>query len=305
MVTNKITTITAIFLVLALSITLTSALTIQNVETIPAQVEPGQKVEIKLEIKNNLADDVTDVEIGLQLNAQTIQSLTGTSVIPGVPLSPVESSEVYIDEIQEDDKENVKFELIADADSEAGVYKIPVVMSYLVNGGTQRTEKQFTISVTINSAPNLVLNSEGLLLKNQKNKVEILITNIGLNKAKLLEVSLVPSSDYQILSASRIYIGDLDSDDFDVASFEVFMKDKSSVTIPVTLRYRDALNKQYTEQDVVLVRVYSTDEAVELGLIQKNNTMIYAGVVVALVLIWFVWRKWRKKRKKKRAEGVV
>ena len=292
----------AIGLVVLQLFSLAAALKISSVDTIPNEVEPGKIIDLIIEIENNLNVDVDDVEIALILTPQVLEtSVLGNVMSEGVPLSPQESSTKFIDEIEDDDEKNIKFSLIADADAEAGVYKIPVKLNYKIDDVAQ-TEKMFTVSVTINSKPNLVLSAEndnGVFLKNQKNEVEIVITNTGLNKAKLLEIGIQGSGIYNVLSSQNVYIGDLESDDFDSAKFEVFLKDSGSVSLPVTLKYRDSTNREYSETEILQLRVYSTDEAIELGLIEKSRTTLYIIVVVVVIVLWFIWRKIKKRRKRK------
>ena len=142
------------------------------------------------------------------------------------------------------------------------------------------------------------MNSESLLLENQKNEVEIVITNKGLARAKFLEIK-ISGAGFNVLSQDNIYIGDLDSDDFDSAKFEIFTKNSGAIIIPVTLTYRDATNKIYSESEILQLKVYSKEEAIRLGLIQKNNTLIYVGVVLGLIIVWIIYRKIKKRRKRR------
>jgi len=296
---------TAIILVVLQLISIVSALTISDVTNSPSEVEPGKKISLEIEIENNLDDDVSDVEVALILTSSVIDpSLLNPVVSEEIPLSPEGSSVVYFEEIREGREKIAKFNLIADADAEVGIYKIPVALSYLVNGDTQKTSKQFTVSVKINAQPELILNLEDFFIKGRKNNVDIRITNVGLAKAKLLEVELQPSTMYDILSSKNVYIGDLESDDFDVANFDVYLKEYSNIPFVVKLKYRDASNKEIVESKNLNARIYSEKEAIALGLMKKNNTAIYIGAVVGLALVWVVWRKWKKWRKKKRAEAA-
>lgn len=301
----KSKTITLIALQILLVVALfnvASALTIKDVTTNPSEVAPGQTVDLKITIENNLNEDVTGLTVSLNLDSQVVSGLTGSTTIPSAPLSPVKSTEVFIGDLNSDDQDIAKFDLIADADASAGTYKIPVTISYLVDGQTQPTTEKASVSVTINSKPEFVLVSEGLLLQNQKNDVDVKITNIGLTKAKLLNVELAPSTVYQTLSPTNVYLGDLDSNDFDSAKFSIYVKDSSIISLPLTLTYRDSANKPYTEDVVVSARVYSQQEAVQLGLVQRSNTGTYIVVIVVLLVLWIVYRnikKWSKNRKKR------
>ena len=308
MITNKKMLVALpILLVLTLfvsivSISFASALTIKDVTSTPSEVAPGQVVALKITLENNLDNDVTGVTVSLNLDAQIISGLTGSTTIPSAPLSPVKSTEVFIGDVDRDDSAIAKFDLIADAGATAGVYKIPVTVSYLVDGQTQVVTEKSSVSVTINSKPEFVLNAEGLFLQNQKNEINVKITNIGLTKAKLLNIELAPNTVYQILSPTSIYLGDLDSNDFDSAKFSVYVKDSSIIALPLTLTYRDSANKPYTENVVVSARIYSQEEAIQLGLVQKSNTGMYIAVIVVLLILWIVYRnikKWSKNRKKR------
>ena len=264
---------------------LINALTIKDVSKIPSQVEPGGSVKLNLKIKNNLEDDVEDVKVSLNLN--------------DVPFAPAIISEDYFEEIESDDSVIADFDLIAESNAEAGTYKIPVSIEYKINDETK--VEFFTISLTINAKPNLILNTEGFLLKGQKNELKIRVTNTGLGKAKLLEVELQESGAYKILSSKNVYIGDLDSDDFDTAIFNVFLKDQNVVNFPVVLKYRDSSNKQFVEIKNLAARVYSNDEAIKLGLIKKNNIKFYFTIVIFLIILFVVWRKIRKWGRRRRA----
>ena len=184
--------------------------------------------------------------------------------------------------------------MIADGSAEAGIYKIPVKVKYEVDGESK--EKDFTISIVVNAEPDFILSSNSMILKNQKNEIEIIITNKGLAGAKFLEIE-INEAGYSILSQNKVYIGDLDSDDFDSASFEIFTKDSGAISIPVILKYMDSNNKEYSELLFLQLKSYSREEAVKLGLIKKDNTIIYFGGVFALIVIWLVYKKIKKRKR--------
>lgn len=259
-----------------------SALTINSVVTSPEDIAPGQEFSLKIELENNLGDDATDIDVSLNLL--------------NVPFAPVKSSEVSIDDLDDGDKEKASFDLIAQADAEAGTYKIPLNIVYKVDNQTKN--KSSLVSVTVNAKPNLVLTSESSLIEGQKTKLDIKLTNTGLAKAKFLTVQ-IGSGNYDVLSAKSVYIGDLNSDDSDTASFDIFAKDTSVSIIPVTLTYRDSANNDYTESVFVSVKSYSEDEAVSLGLITKSNTKLYLGIIVLIIIVWLVYRSIRKRRMKR------
>lgn len=274
---------------------LASAVTIESASVFPTEIEPGKTARITLRITNNLNEDLTDVSISLELSSE----------LKELPFAPYDSSnEVSIEKLKEDEDESVSFQIIALSNSESGVYKIPIKISYKDENDIEH-KKQSLISLTVNSMPLLGAEYEnGLLLKNQNNDVVIKIINKGLSDIKFLEVDIGNSKHYNLLSQDNVYIGDIDSDDFDTAEFKIFFKDKSPsiVNLPVTLHYRDVMNKEYNEDYTINLKVYSKAKAIELGLLKQSRTGVYIGIVIFLIIIYIVYRKIKKRRKLKKKE---
>ena len=49
---------------------------------------------------------------------------------------------------------------------------------------------------------------------------------------------------------------------------------------------------------VFQIEVYTQEEAIALGLIQKSNTLTYVIILVVLIVVWFIYRSWRKRKKR-------
>lgn len=279
------TKILFVLTLLILLLSFTSALTIESVSSTPSDIAPGETAKIKIDIENNIQEDLENVIVSLDLSL--------------VPFAPYESStDKIIKEIDEEDTESVSFDVIALSDAEAGIYKIPVVISYLFNGTI--ISKTSFISLTINSEPELTISYTGDLIKGKNNKINVRITNTGLTEIKFLEIELKDSSRIKTLGTKKIYIGDIESDDFDSTDFNLFVDEGASSlsNIPITLKYRDATNNVKTENINLQVRVYDLKEAQELGIVKKNNTMIYLGLIIVLIILWFVYRRLKKKKRK-------
>ncbi len=274
-------------------ISFASALTISDVTTSPNVVAPGESLTIEIELENNADVDIKDISASLDLTQ--------------VPFAPYNSASEYsIDEIKDGRTKSALFKIIALNDATSRIYKIPAQITYSEDSVTKT--KNSLISVTVNSAPIIDASLEdGLLLKGKENKVSIKVVNKGLSNAKFLEVEIGSSSSYTILSPKNVYIGDIDSNDFDSVEFTLFFKDTdpSTITIPITVRYKDSLNKEYTEDFSLPAKVYTTDQAIQLGLLTKNNTALYILVIVLLIIIWIISRRLKKRRKLKKAASAA
>ncbi|MBT4165899.1 hypothetical protein HOE04_02565 [archaeon] len=274
-------------LVLVSLINLSSALIIDSVSMTPDEVAPGDSATIKIEIENNGENDLEDVSVSLDF--------------ANVPFAPHNSASDYdIGDLDEDDDDSAIFRVIALTDAESGIYKIPIVINYLEEDVEK--VKNSLISITVNSEPVIGVSVEDkLLLKNKENEVLVEVTNKGLSDAKFVEVEIRDSSGFDIFGSKNFYIGDIDSDDFDAVKFKIYFDEdaKEKINLPIRVIYKDGINEVYSEDFNVAVSVYSRDEAIKLGLIEKSRVGFYFGLIVVLVVVYFGYKKFKKRKKLK------
>lgn len=278
---------------LVFSLVSVSAVTVKSVSIYPTEIKPGETATIDIAIENTLNEDVEKVSVSLDFTE--------------VPFAPFDSSnEETISEIKEDKSKSVDFRIQALSDAKSGTYKIPVKISYLDSSEVEH-DKESLISITINSLPIFGVEIEdSLFLKGQSNEVVVKIVNKGLSDVRFLEAEIGSSTYYNLLSQKRIYIGDVDSDDFETAEFKLFFRENapSVINLPITLTYKDITNKNYDEDFTVSMRVYDREQALQLGLIQKSNTIYIVAGIISVVILWFVYRRIKKRRQRKKAEAA-
>lgn len=285
---NKIKTILilligAIYLFSILS--LSSALTISSVSTNPDSITPGETSNVIIYLKNNAEDDATEVSISLDLT--------------NLPLAPSESGTQYgFDTIESGKTKQAQFTLQAFSNAASGTYKIPVTVSYK-DVNSQLITRQSLISVIINSQPIMDVNvQDGLFLKGKTNQITITVINKGLANVKFLEVNAGTSPYYTLLSQSNVYIGDVDSNDFQTTEFKILFKDNapSTVNLPINIVYKDIANKEYSQNKDLGLKVYTNQEAMNLGLVAKSYGIYYFLIIIALILIFILYRMVRKRK---------
>ena len=243
---------------------------------------PGESFEIKIKIENT-GDDLENIILSLDLEK--------------LPFIPKDSIDKTIKSLESDEDEKVSFEVDVLPNAKSNIYTIPFIIKHngsIINEGR--------IAVTVTSEPRLILERrDGLLLKGQKNKVGVKIVNKGLSDIKFLEVKALKSSSYDILGSDYLYLGEIESDDFDSAEFDIFINKASGkeITFPVELTYRDITNKEYKETLNLNLRVYDLEEAYSLGLINKSYVAPVSIGIVFMLLVWIVYRKIRKARRLK------
>ncbi len=278
--------ITIMFVIL-LSMSFISALSIKDVESLPQEIMPGETAKISIEIENTLGQDITNLNVKLDLSE--------------MPFAPYQSStEKFLDELDKGDDEIFNFMIIALPSTSSGIYKIPVIMEYLDENETKQ-EKQGLISLVVNSDAELnVFFEDSVLIRGKENTFSIKIVNSGLSDIGFTYLTVNDVVGIKFMSEKEQYIGDIDSDDFDSVEYNAYINPSasSSIKLPVTLRYRDATNKEFTEQKEIILKVYSLKEAQEFGLVSKPNYTIFLGLGIMIVL--YIGYRIRKKRKLKK-----
>lgn len=277
--------ITSIFL-----LGIASALVIDSVDVSPGTVEPGKSFSVNVDLENNENIDLEDVEVSLDL--------------ANLPLIQDGSTDITLD-IDEDDTESADFDLQVLDNAQSGVYTIPITIKY-IDEDNKTTTKKTTAAIRVNALPIIEVSREdSLLIKGQESTLTLKIINKGIGDAKFSEVSITPVN--MILnSQAKIYIGDIDSNDFANEDFKIIINSNApnTISLPVNIIYKDALNKEYNQDFILSLRAYSLEEAYSLGLLQKNNTALYVGIVIALIVLFFIYRAIRKRmRRKKLAKG--
>ncbi len=267
---------------IALLLPLSSAITVKSSDI--DQFSPGSTGRIRITLENNLGDDATDVSLSLNLAQK--------------PFISVGSSEESTDEIRDNKEEDFVFSLTASNDAKPGNYEIPYTISYTLNS-VQKT-KQGTLGVRIKANPDLVfsLTAENPIIS-QKGKISLKIVNRGFYDARFLTVKAIPG-DFNFFSNKEVYIGSVDSDDFETASFDVIFT-KSNPVFIATIDYIDFDNSKITKTISLPVDVYTKEKAIEIGLIKKNYIPVYIGIVIALILLWLLWRMIKKRSRLKRS----
>jgi hypothetical protein len=183
------------------------------------------------------------------------------------------------------------------------IYKVPVVLTFYDELGTEYTQTDL-IGLKIGSPPSLDANLEESTLQKEGDKgtVSIKFVNKGITDVKFLSVQLKETSQYEIVSPDKFYIGNLDSDDYEIADFEIEMKEgiDGEIRMPVVYDYKDPLNKRYSYDTEFSFRIYSREEASQRGIGKgdsSTNIIVIAVIgVVALIIIFLIIRSVMKKK---------
>jgi hypothetical protein len=261
---------------------------IESITSSPDPIPPGKESLVSFKIKNNADSLIRDLKIKLDMSS---------AEIPFVPIRSTTEKQIY--QLNAEEDIDLKFYLMAEPDAEGGVYKIPVSISYSDETGTVYS-KDDVISLKVASAPDLLatIDSTQIYSKNKAGEIVIKIVNRGLTNIKLLTAKLESSSDFEVLSQSEVYIGNIDSDDYETVEFTIDIKSREDIiNLPIELTYMDSTNKEFTQTKSISLRMFSESDAQKAGMVEKQG--IGYTILILIVVIGLVIYFWRKRRKKK------
>ena len=265
-----------------------AVLLLEKVKSTPETIKPGEKAKISITFNNLAGILLKKIRIKLDLD--------------DVPLAPIGSTnEKIIEHIDKGRKTVAIFDLIAEPDAESGIYKVPVEYIYYDGLGNEYS-RDSKIGLILGSEPDLSVNVDSTTIyqPGKMGEVTVKIVNKGVSDIKLLNVKLAESNSYKILSPNEVYMGNIDSDDYETADFTLFVektKDDKAV-LPIRLEYKDANNMEYLDLINLELPLYDASEAKKFGFVKGNNQV---GIFVMLIIVVagiFGYRKWRKRKKK-------
>ncbi len=275
---NKLTILSILSIIILIGFT--SAVSVESVTV--DTVSPGEEGTIRIEVENNGNDDLEFFSFRLNFDN------------PGI--IPIGSSEESLNTLEEDDEETFIFRFRIANTLPAGTYSIDYDITYEENGDD--IEQSGTLGIVVSADPEIeiVVNTQNSIV-GQQGSLDIRVINKGLADARFVSLT-VDSEDITFLSENSEYIGTIDSDDFETTSFDVIYNGKSP-SLSVKLTYKDFNNGDQQVIETKSLRVYSAQEAIEKGILKKNNASTYVGIILLLFIAWIVYRRIKRRNKKK------
>jgi len=261
-------------------------LDIVTVDTDPDDLEPGRIAELEITVKNNAYSTFRNLEAKVE---------TGGSV----PIVPYQmTNQQSLRQLNSDEAYIFSYFIIVDESASAGVYEIPFSLSYEDDLGNEYTMNQ-SFGLLISSTTDLEFNLEEFdtFRKGSKGDVVISISNTGASELKFMSLEVLECEDYVVLGSNKEYLGNVDSDDFETSTFEIYILD-DEVELELEVSYKDAFNEEYTEQVNLSLPIYSEEEIAMYGL--STNGSSYGNIWMYLILVLFVYfafKGWRKEKK--------
>ncbi len=249
-------------------------------------LEPGESGKITIDVENKFEDVAKNVVFDIDVS-DTIFNVVG-------------SSSFAVSRLRENEDERFAFEIRVSPTAKPGEYQIPYKLSYKIGNELFLRESSIGVKVSAESIVDFSADVDKPVIKS-KSKIDFNIINKGLGELRFVSVKIIPDG-FTLLSEQQIHIGDVDSDDFEIASFDVIFT-KEDASAKAIVEYRDSENKLYLQTIELPLEIYSREKALELGIISESNTPKYMIVIFILFILWFGVRAIRKRRRMKKSQG--
>lgn len=260
----------------------------------PESIVPGKKTSVEFTFKNP--------------TEAMIKEITVKPDFGNTPFTPINSiSERRIPYLGPLEETILTYELVADTSYETKPYKIPVTINYNDYNG-RSINKSDIIGLLIKPDVNYVLGVEETEVhsKGDIGNVVVSISNNGFTDMKFVNLQLLDSDYYEIIGSSRIYLGNLDSDDFETAEFRIKSRKSKSLPLSILVNYKDNYNNDISEQKIISLPMYSRGMAAAYGLTKPNgsffNTIIY---IVIILFMYACYKEWRRQKDLEKAVKMV
>ena len=125
------------------------------------------------------------------------------------------------------------------------------------------------------------------------NELTFEILNIEETDVQALTLEIPKQEEVGVKGANRVVVGDLDSNEYTTADFEVVLP-KGETSIKLNVIYTDSINVRREIQKMVeFDSSYFTDRNKD----QKSTPWVLYIIIIGIIA-FFVWRRIRKKRRK-------
>ncbi len=263
-----------------------AVLAITDITSEPSLIAPGSTGKVTIMVKNTADSLLKDIKFKLDMSGSS------------TPIAPYQSSsERIIAQLNSNFQQTLTFTVIAKPDAASGLYKVPINISYNDEKGTSYTQTD-VLAVIIGERPkiNAYIKKSTVQQAGKNGKITLEIANTGNTNLKFLELNLLPSEDYQLITpSSYFYLGDVDSDDTESEEIEVYVNEKvETLKLPVKLNYADANNQPFQQQFDLELQLYSSSQLKKFGVLEKSKAGVYVLVVVLLLFGVLLYRRYRK-----------
>ncbi len=258
----------------------------------PYPAEPGQYMTVWISVQNWGQKDIKDVYFRIKPE-YPLAIKTGESAVKSVGIISALKERL------------LEWDLYVNEDAIEGVYEIEMIVCSDASCSTELRSSTAEVTVKTGGSPRIKVGLEEManLARGMSGDITVNVVNKGDLDTKYLTMSLLESDNYEILSPQEAYIGELGSDDFETATYKLYIRpgvaaEKSEyIELPIRVEYTDDNNKDYSEESIVKMRIYTLDDMKKFGLVAGSSSSYGTIGIIVIAVLGFIWWRIKKKRR--------
>ncbi len=257
-----------------------SVLMIDDVQVNPEKPRAGQEAEVVITVRNLADSRINNLKVQLDLDNTAFATVGSTSEKATKVLLPTAGKDT-------------PFKLFVNTEAESKVHRIPVTLTFTDPDNQKHTVKS-SFGVVIENPPEYIVNLDktDVYKKDQKGNVVISISNIGKSDLNFVTMNLRDTKDYDVVSSPAVYLGNLESDDYESAEYSIYTHtNKRKIPLKIELSYKDSFNQANTTMLDIPLKMYTSSEARKYGLSKNEGGGIIALVLFILFCGWYIKRR--------------
>lgn len=290
-----------------------ATLAVASTKSTPPRIMPGENAEIDITVENMANSYIKDIAVRLDLSLSTLRTLMGATAttsssteLLALPFAPINSAtEKKIRLLESGKTHTFTYDIVVYPDAASQIYKVPIQLHYYDELGNEFT-KNDVIGLVVGAKPELAirLDSTEIYKCGSRGNIIVSFVNKGVSDIKYLDTTLSETEDYEVLSAKDVYIGNVDSDDYETVEYEVYVKScegKDKIVLPISYTYHDDLGTIVSDDANVDFTLYSDEHMKELGLNGKSGGA--TGIIITIVIVvvgLIIYRVYKKRKSEKK-----
>ncbi len=254
----------------------------------PTIITPGNQAELFIKLNNGGVDNYENIYLNLNVS-DDFMVLESTE-------------EKFVETINNGEEKLISYKFTLSPDFNSPYYLIPLTLEYEDDSGNLFT-KDLKLTATVDNYAELMsyISDSDNFIAGSTGEVTISLANIGIAKVKALNIEIIDTEEYDVLSPKKDYIGDVDADDVESEDFKLYINPeaKEKITLKLKINYRDEKNKVSSDEIEVPLKIYEPSELKKYGLVSNGtSTYIIIAIIVLAGIGYFFYRRMKNKKKK-------
>lgn len=242
-------------------------------------LEPGNSIILTFDLVNEGQGGAKDITVSLSQNSNFISSGS--------------SGEFFIRSLDKYENQRLTVPLTVSPEASIGTTTIPIELRYYDSTRSSNFADTQQIGASIVGNYNFIvtLDSQDVIAAGTTGSATVKIANGGNQQAFHLVINVIKSNNFDI-TPTTIYVGNLNSDDYDSETLSLVAGQVNAGLYPINLNitYDDSFGRAYSQAYPVNIEI-SSKSAYSLANPVQTPLSLIVIVIAVIIVLFFIYRK--------------